>query len=124
VKKKLIVLRRRAEFMAVAEASKTKLGKKWVAQGLILQVSAPHTPETMPSQIRYGLTASGKVGNAVIRNRARRRLRALAFEVLPLHASPLHDYVLIARDATKTRDYEDLRGDLVTGLKRLGLWQE
>jgi len=77
-----------------------------------------------PSRIRYGLTASGKVGIAVIRNRARRRLRALAVEVLPPHAAPGHDYVLIARGTTITRDFSDLRGDLTTALQKLGAWHE
>ncbi len=54
--------------------------------------------ETLP--IRYGLTASRKVGNAVTRNRARRRLRVLAHDILPRHAAPGYDYVLIARAAT------------------------
>ncbi len=71
--------------------------------GFIIQFCA--TPETeKKSIIRFGLTASTKVGNAVKRNRAKRRLRALANELLPLHAMPNHDYVLIARnDHSRTR---------------------
>lgn len=112
---KLTVLRRRSEFLAVANT-----GKKWVAPGVILQLGPPKTD----ALLRYGLTATTKIGNAVIRNRARRRLRALAFEILPPHASALHDYVLIARATTITRDHADLKKDLITALKKLGVWQE
>jgi ribonuclease P protein component len=115
--KPLTVLRKRDEFLALA-----KLGKKWVAPGLILQTGAVRTNE-MPG-IRYGLTASGKIGPAVIRNRAKRRLRALAVEILPPHAETGRDYVLIARAATVTRDFADLRQDLTTALQKLGAWRE
>jgi ribonuclease P protein component len=112
---KLTVLRRRPEFLEVA-----KTGKKWVALGLILQVG----PLKTDPNLRYGLTATTKIGNAVIRNRARRRLRALAFDVLPGHASPQHDYVLIARAATATRNFVELTKDLTTALKNLGVWHD
>ena len=68
-----------------------------------------------------GFTASRKVGGAVARNRARRRLRALAASVLPLHGKPGYDLVLIARQATVTRAYGDLHRDFVRALRRLGL---
>jgi len=74
--------------------------------------------------VRYGLTASRKVGGAVVRNRARRRLRAIACAVLPAHARPGHDLVLIARPDTVNRPHADLVADLITGLRRLGVWRE
>jgi ribonuclease P protein component len=74
--------------------------------------------------IRVGYTASKKVGGAVVRNRARRRLRALAREVLAGEAAPGYDYVLIARAETATRDYADLRNDMRFALKRLRLRQK
>lgn len=112
----LHVLRQRKEFLAVAAQ-----GKKWVSPGVIVQLSAPGAS---PSVIRYGLTASSKIGNAVKRNRARRRLRALACEILPLHAAPGHDYVLIARAATIKRPFADLRADLMSALKKLEAWHD
>ena len=119
-------LKRRAEFLQVAAAN-----RKWVAPGLILQVRRQPSPDN-PSQhaaaaqqapVRVGFTASRKVGNAVQRNRARRRLRAAAAEVLE-RAEPGTDFVLIARPATVGRDYQALVGDLVAGLKRLKLYRE
>jgi ribonuclease P protein component len=111
------VLRQRAEFLAVAA-----YGRKWVAPGLILQIGPDSTPAG--EHLRYGLTASRKVGNAVTRNRARRRLRALAIKILPLHAETGRDYVLIARMGTAKRAWSDLQQDLLTGLKKLKVARE
>jgi ribonuclease P protein component len=116
-------LKRRAEFLQVAAAN-----RKWVAPGLILQVRRQPSPESESDDaarlepVRVGFTASRKVGNAVKRNRARRRLRAVAAEVLT-KAEPGTDFVLIARAATVDRDYHALVGDLVAGLKRLKLYR-
>jgi len=127
-------LKRRAEFLRVASA-----GRKWVAPGLILQVlrrEPAYTPsvdvarpsrtaeEEIGACVRVGFTASRKVGIAVARNRARRRLRAAVAEIMPEHAAPGHDYVLVARAATLKRPYSALVEDLRTGLRRLGVFCE
>jgi ribonuclease P protein component len=62
--------------------------------------------------VRFGVTASRKVGGAVLRNRAKRRLRAAAAAILPLSGRAGHDYVLIARVATLSRPFAALMGDL------------
>lgn len=116
-------LKRRAEFLQVAAAN-----RKWVAPGLILQVRRqsiePQTDKAAAATpVRVGFTASRKVGNAVKRNRARRRLRAVAEDVLARHAEPGTDFVLIARAATVDRDFEALTADLIAGLKRLKLYR-
>jgi ribonuclease P protein component len=109
-------LKRRAEFLQVASSR-----KKSAMPGLVLQ-AAPG-PDGDTGQPRVGFTASRKVGIAVVRNRARRRLKAAVAATMPLHAAAGHDYVLIARAETVRRPYADLVGDLETGLKRLGLWR-
>lgn len=112
-------LKRRPDFLRVAGGR-----RKWVAPGLILQ-ALPQDPATngrVPA--RVGFTASAKVGNAVLRNRARRRLRAAAAIMLPDHGAPACDYVLIARAGTLTREFRDLLADLEAGLRRLGLYRE
>ncbi|MGH6981894.1 MAG: ribonuclease P protein component [Stellaceae bacterium] len=109
-------LKRRPEFLRVA-ASRWK----WAAPGLVLQAAPSLESDSTPPRI--GFTASRKVGIAVERNRARRRLRAAVAAMMPLHAAAGHDYVLVARAETIRRPYADLLGDLETGLKRLGLWR-
>ena len=122
----LAVLARRADFLRVAGA-----GTKWATAGLIMQ-ACPRRTRAGPDEtgadvseaappMRVGFTASKKVGGAVVRNLARRRLKALAREVLVRDAAPGYDYVLIARPETATRDYADLRNDLRYALKRLRL---
>ena len=111
-------LTHRAEFVALARS-----GRKAVMPGLILQARAHDARTGSTAKQRIGLTASRKVGGAVTRNRARRRLRALAAEVLPSRAAVGHDYVLIARSATATRPWAVLRDDLVRALRRLKLEQ-
>ncbi|WP_428245720.1 ribonuclease P protein component [Ferrovibrio sp.] len=111
-------LRRRADYLRVQGAE-----RRSAQPGLLLQAAvAPDFPGISPG-IRIGFTASRKVGNAVLRNRARRRLKALARELLQAHAQPGHDYVLVARQATPERAYGDLRRDLEAALKRLKLWR-
>jgi ribonuclease P protein component len=69
--------------------------------------------------IRLGITATRKLGNAVARNRVRRRLREVARMVLPASAAPGHDYVLVGRAATLRRPFAMLVGDLHAALRRL-----
>jgi ribonuclease P protein component len=66
-----------------------------------------------------GFTASRKVGNAVARNRAKRRLRALVDRVMPEAAAPHHDYVLIGRTETLSRDFATMERDLRHALKKI-----
>jgi len=112
-------LRQRSEFLRVASAR-----RKWTTPGLVLQAMSRATPEGPDAAPRVGFTASRKVGNAVARNRARRRLRAVAAATLPLHAALGHDYVIIGRAATLQRPYGALVTDLEAALQRLGAWRE
>lgn len=68
---------------------------------------------------RVGFTASRKVGNAVVRNRAKRRLRAIAAQVLSTQDKSGMDYVLIARAATAERPFAALLADLEMALRRV-----
>jgi ribonuclease P protein component len=69
--------------------------------------------------VRVGFTASRKVGNAVARNRAKRRLRSAAASILLRKGRPGNDYVLIARASTIDRPYEALIADLEVALRRV-----
>jgi len=92
-----------------------------VTPGLILQ-ACRQAGDTGP--VRVGYTASRRVGGAVARNRARRRLRAAVAAVLPQHARTGYDYVLVARAATVRRPFGALVQDLEAALRRLGMWRE
>lgn len=108
-------LKRRAEFLQVAAAN-----RKWVAPGLILQVRRQPSTESQTEDaplaarlepVRVGFTASRKVGNAVARNRAKRRLRALVDKVVPQLGLESWDLVLIARTEATVRDFDTMADD-------------
>ncbi|OFW82950.1 MAG: ribonuclease P protein component [Alphaproteobacteria bacterium GWF2_58_20] len=105
-------MKRRDDFVAVAS-----FGRKSVGRGFILQFRR-RPGDSLPG-IRIGFTATKKIGGAVVRNRAKRRLRALAREILPSHAPDGHDFVLIARSTTPGLPYAILREDLLQALDRL-----
>lgn len=105
-------LKRRREFLRV-QAS----GRKAAMPGLVLQAAARDD-----DALGVGFTVSKRVGNAVTRNRVRRRLRAAAAEILPQGAATGCDYAIIGRAGSVDRPYDALRRDLVAALKRLKLW--
>ena len=92
-------LKKRPQFLKVAAN-----GKKWITPGFILQVR-PHKREeqnlTSYENIRVGYTVSKNVGNAVVRNRVKRRLRALVANVVYPYAKFNMDCVLIGRKNAK-----------------------
>ena len=119
-------LKRRREFLHVARA-----GRKWAAPGLVLQVSQRRDQDDHPSNgaagetdFRVGFTVTRKVGGAVDRNRARRRLRAAVERVMPTHAACGRDYVVIGRGETLRRPFAALVGDLETALRKLDAWRD
>lgn len=107
----LETLRKRPEFLACARAAKAPM-PGFLLQGRNRRDEAP--------TIRIGFTASKKTGNAVTRNRAKRRMRELARAVIAAEGRPGWDYVLVARPgATVVRDFADMRRELSEGLARL-----
>ncbi|MGE5506120.1 MAG: ribonuclease P protein component [Actinomycetota bacterium] len=107
-------LKKRADFLRVAAVR-----RKWAAPGLILQ-AAPASEPTPDDTVRVGFTVSKKVGNAVTRNRAKRRLRAAVDRVFPDNARAGLDYVVIGRQETPARPWDLLVQDLKQALKRVG----
>ena len=102
-------LTKRPEFLCVA-----KDGQKWVSDHVIVQ--ALNTDTDKP---RFGFTATKKIGNAVTRNRAKRRLRAAVDQIVKDHDIQSADIVLIARDTTAICEWDDLIKNLTWCLKRL-----
>ncbi len=107
----LEVLRKRADFLKAARAQRAG------QPGFLLQA---RDREDDSAAIRIGYTCSKKIGNAVTRNRAKRRLREIARAVLPELAKPGWDYVLVGRpEATISREFADLSNDLRRALAKI-----
>jgi ribonuclease P protein component len=109
-------LKRRVDFLRVAGAR-----RKWAMPGLVLQA---RRRDDQGGASRVGFTASRKVGGAVARNRAKRRLRAAADQVITAHGKYGYDFVLIARAGTAGRSFPALLKDLEAALKRVGAWRD
>lgn len=103
-------LKKRAEFLRAAK------GVRRVQGAVTLEICKP-ADTTDAAPWRVGFTASRKVGNAVARNRAKRRLRAAASQLLPLLGRKGHDYVLVARASTGTRAFDALLADVTVALQ-------
>lgn len=104
---KLPVLTRRADFLAANR------GLRVSRPGFVLLVN-PNSADTM----RFGITVTKKIGNAVVRNRMKRRFRELLRELLPVQGLPASDHVLIGREGGIERDFALLREELSAALAR------
>ena len=117
----------------MTDASRSKIGRLTVRAEFLKAAKAPYQargavvvqardrgdgPDS-GSEMRVGFTATKKIGGAVVRNRAKRRLREAARALLPLHGLPGHDYVFVARAPTVTRDWAGLLDDVKAALIRL-----
>ena len=108
----LTTLTKRADFLRAAK------GLRAPAASMTLQARRRDPGEA--TGIRVGYTCSKKVGNAVARNRARRRLREAARAILPTGGRDGWDYVLIGRpEVTAARPFEALKDDLAQALARV-----
>lgn len=101
---------KRPDYLAVAATR-----RKWVTPSFILQAK----PGEGDSPPRAGFTVSKKVGKAVIRSRARRRLKEATRAILPLHGQTGWSYVLIGRTAATDYDFIKMQSDLKWALAKL-----
>jgi ribonuclease P protein component len=108
--KPLTVLKKRSDFLAA------NAGRRAATPGFVLLVRDRQDGD--PAW-RIGFTVSRKVGNAVTRNRMKRRLRALANDIIPSHGYSGSDHVMIGRSGGIERDFDLLRKDLTRALERV-----
>ncbi len=106
---KLNMIRKRADFLRAAKADYKAV------RGLVLQAHKRNDDEAY----RIGFTVTKKVGNAVTRNRVRRRLRHAAQAELQKAARPGFDYVVIGRKSSIDRNFKSLCGDLAYALGKI-----
>jgi ribonuclease P protein component len=105
------ILALRSDFLRAASA------RRQGAQGFLLQA---RRRDDGSDAVRVGFTCSKKIGNAVMRNRAKRRLREVVRAVLPTLAQPGWDYVLVGRPGvTVSRDFAALKSDLEGALRQI-----
>ena len=102
-------IRLRRDFLAANQ------GRRVPSAGFVLLVRQRGDDSTA---MRAGFTVTKRVGNSVVRNRLKRRLREIVHLVLPAHGHPGADHVLIGRDAGLTRDFAALLADLEKALKK------
>jgi ribonuclease P protein component len=104
------VIQRRADFLAA------NAGRRAPMPGFVLLVRPRGDGD---ATMRLGITVTKKIGNAVVRNRMKRRFRALARAVLPEHGHPGADHVLIGREAGIERPFDQLGRDLAKALAKV-----
>ena len=107
-------LKTRAEFLHV------RGGARFGAPSLVLQARQRAAAEGEDRAVaRFGFTATKDLGGAVVRNRARRRLKEAVRLMGPAHAAQGYDYVLIAREGTVQRRFAELINDLERALAKV-----
>jgi ribonuclease P protein component len=110
----IAVIRKRADFLAANR------GKRFVTSSFVLLAHKRRGDHAVPAQtIRHGITVTKKIGNAVARNRMKRRFRALLAQVLPGDGIAGVDHIMIGRKAETEADFATMKADLEKGLRHL-----
>lgn len=114
LKNPIAVIRKRPDFVAANR------GKRFVSPGFVLLVHKRRKDHNIDDQaVRFGITVTKKIGNAVTRNRMKRRFRALIAATLPQNGIIGADHILIGRKQEQEPSFERMQSDLEKGLKHL-----
>ncbi len=105
-------LKKRKDFVRAA-----KIGEKVITTSVILQAAQSLSPNSI--EAKFGFTTTKKIGKAHVRNRARRRMRAIVRELAPQEALNHTEYVLIGRRNTAECDFNLLRQDLKYAFRKI-----
>ena len=106
-------LRKRRDFVAM------RAGRRQHSSSFVLQMLERSDNYAAAAKTRVGYTVTKKIGNAVVRNRIKRRMRAVVHQVMPLYARRAHDYVLIGKRAALNTNFETLVAELGSSLNRV-----
>jgi ribonuclease P protein component len=108
------VIRKRADFLAANH------GRRFVTSSFVLLAHKRRSDHAVPARtIRHGITVTKKIGNAVARNRMKRRFRALLAQVLPNEGIAGVDHIMIGRKADTEADFATMKAELEKGLRHL-----
>jgi ribonuclease P protein component len=94
-------------------------GARWSARAFLMEAKRRDRGDPVRDQPRIGFTVTKKLGSSVIRNRIRRRLRAAAADVLPVHGAGDCDYVVVAREPALRQPFAALVADMRTAVERV-----
>lgn len=108
------VIRKRPDFLAANR------GKRFVTPSFVLLAHKRRDDHPLTADtVRYGITVTKKIGNAVARNRMKRQFRALLAELLPQYGIAGADHIMIGRKEGQERDFTVMKADLEKALKHL-----
>lgn len=111
---RLVTIKNRRDFVAANAHA-----KKYVTDSFILQMNKREDAHPIGPAPRIGYTVTKKMGNAVIRNRIKRRLREAARQAAGSHMQPQHDYILISRASALTCDFSQLLSHMEIAFSRI-----
>jgi len=106
-------LRKRRDFIAI------RAGGRQHSSSFVLQTRERGEDNFAAEGVRIGYTVTKKTGNAVERNRIKRRIRAVVHQIMPISARPAHDYVLIGKRAALNTEFETMVAELGSSLSRV-----